>query len=162
MSKNQFISAEFIFITLGQTEAWIDRNENFTWGAAPVLCKDFYFGRENYKIKNFSLEEIITDLSYVIQAIQGQNQTVKIFLTLSPVPSSATFFDKNVILSSATGKAKLRLAIESVMENFRDIYYVPSYENVLLDNENFKVDKRHVKKSKVKDIFEVFNTFEIS
>ena len=95
-------------------------------------------------------------LNEIVEKLQTANPSIKIFLTLSPVPSQATFFDYNVILSSSTGKAKLRLAIDNILQNYKNIYYIPSYENVILDNKNFKIDNRHVKKRKVKDIFSIF------
>ncbi len=156
LSKYALLNTNFIFLTLGQTEAWIDKKDNFTWGAAPIWCEDFYQDRKNYLKKNFNLEEIINDLNEIVQKLQKANASIKIFLTLSPVPSQATFFDCNVILSSSTGKAKLRLAIDNILQNYDNIYYIPSYENVILHNKNFKIDNRHVKKRKVKDIFSVF------
>ena len=161
LSKNILLNSDFIFITLGQTEAWLDKNKKFTWGATPIWCKEFFEESTNFIKKDFNLEEITTDLSYVVNTLKTNNPKIKIFLTLSPVPSQATFFDKNVILSSATGKAKIRLSIESILNRFDDIYYIPSYENVLLDNKNFMIDRRHVKRSKVKDIFTVFQNYKI-
>ncbi|MDC1356380.1 GSCFA domain-containing protein [Pseudomonadota bacterium] len=156
LSKEVLSKSNFIFITLGQTEAWIDKQNNFTWGSAPIWCEDFLAERKKYIKKNFELEEITGDLRYVISKIKTHNPNIKIFLTLSPVPSQATFFNENVILSSSIGKAKLRLSIENILSDFKDVFYIPSYENVIQDNKNFKVDKRHVKRTKVKEIFSVF------
>ncbi len=160
LSKKVLMNTNFIFITLGQTEAWIDKSDNFTWGAAPVWCNDFHsINRENYIQKNFTLEEIIKDLNYVINELKANNNKIKIFLTLSPVPSQSTFFKNNVILTSSTGKAKLRLAIENILDNYQDVYYISSYENVVYDNKNYKVDNRHVKRNKVGHIFSTFKNY---
>ena len=137
-----------------------DKGDNFTWGAAPVWCNDFHsINRKNYIQKNFTLEEIIKDLNYVINELRANNNKIKIFLTLSPVPSQSTFFKNNVILTSSTGKAKLRLAIENILDNYQDVYYISSYENVVYDNKNYKVDNRHVKRNKVGHIFSTFKNY---
>ena len=156
LSKQVLLNTNFIFVTLGQTEAWIDKKHKFIWGATPILCEDFFQDIKNYLNKNFNLEEIINDLSFIVEKLQTANPSITIFLTLSPVPSQATFFDHNVILSSSTGKAKLRLAIDNILKNYDNIHYIPSYENVILHNKNFKIDNRHVKKRKVRNIFSVF------
>ena len=90
LSKYALLNTNFIFLTLGQTEAWIDKKDNFTWGAAPIWCEDFYQDRKIILKKNFNLEEIINDLNEIVQKLQKQMRQLK-FLTLSPVPSQATF-----------------------------------------------------------------------
>lgn len=147
---------EFLFITLGQTEAWFDVEKKFFWGAAPVKSDKFYRDRNKYKYINFTVQDIIEDLIYVVNKLKKFNKKVKIVFTLSPVPAFATFLKKNVILSSSEGKAKLRIALEKITDEFDYCFYFPSFECVILDNNNFNSDNRHVKTSKIKQIFKVF------
>lgn len=155
-SEEILTNKEFLFITLGQTEAWFDVEQKFFWGAAPVKSDNFYSDRNKYKYINFTLEDIVEDLIYIVKKIKKFNKKIKIIFTLSPVPSFATFFKKNVILSSSEGKAKLRVALEKITNEFNYCYYFPSFECVIMDNSNFNSDNRHVKKSKIKEIFKVF------
>ena len=157
ISKQVLSNTEFIFITLGQTEGWIDKKNEFMWGAAPASMDNFYEDRKDFILKDLSINEIIEDLNFSINTLKNFNKNIKIFLTLSPVPSHSTFIDKNVIISSSVGKAKLRVSIDQVVKNFLDVEYFPSYENVILDNSNFQVDNRHVKVLKKHEIFRVFN-----
>ncbi len=157
ISKKILSESEFLFLTLGQTEGWIDKYENFLWGATPTKMINFYENKSNYELKNFTYDEINDDLNYVIENLKKNNKALKIILTLSPVPSSATFFKKNAILSSSEGKAKLRIAIKNVENNFEDVKYFPSFENVIYDNKNYNSDNRHVK---LKKIFQIFNFFD--
>ena len=157
ISRQVFLNTEFLFITLGQTEGWIDKKNNFMWGTAPVSMDNFYGDRKDFELKNFSINEISEDLNFSLETLKQFNNNIKIFLTLSPVPSHSTFGEKNVIVSSSVGKAKLRVIIDQAVKNFSDVEYFPSYENVILDNSNFQVDNRHVKTLKKYEIFKVFD-----
>tara|TARA_Y100000590_G_C15686641_1_gene1001868 strand:+ start:285 stop:1253 length:969 start_codon:yes stop_codon:yes gene_type:complete len=156
LSKKILKECDYLFLTLGQTESWFDKKDKFLWGSAPVKMQNFYEDRKDFDLVDFSLNEIIQDLYYVVENLIKNNTKLNIFLTLSPVPSFATFFNKNVILSSSYGKSKLRVAIEEIVSNFSKVKYFPSFENVMLDNSNFRVDNRHVKIKKTQDIFKIF------
>ena len=118
---------------------------------------NFYGDRKDFELKDFSINEISEDLNFSLETLKQFNNKIKIFLTLSPVPSHSTFGEKNVIVSSSVGKAKLRVIIDQAVKNFSDVEYFPSYENVILDNSNFQVDNRHVKTLKKYEIFKVFD-----
>ena len=155
-SKKILKECDYLFLTLGQTESWFDKKDKFVWGSAPIKMKNFYEDREDFDLVDFSLNEIIQDMYYVVDNLIKNNNKINIFLTLSPVPSFATFFNKNVILASSYGKSKLRVAIEEIVSNFQKVKYFPSFENVILDNSNFRADNRHVKIKKTQDIFKIF------
>ena len=112
-----------------------------------------------YQIKSETINDIINNINYVINKMNKINKKIKIILTLSPVPSSATFFNENVVLKSFESKAKLKIAISNILKKNMNVYYFPSFESVILDNHNFLFDNRHVKSKKVSEIFKVFRKY---
>ena len=160
LSKKILTNCDQIFITLGQIDYWVEKNSNFIWGTIPTKEKDFSNKiRTKYSIKSETINDVEKNILYVIKKIKKINKKIKIIFTLSPVPSFATFFDENVILRSFEDKAKLKIAISNVVKNNSNVHYFPSFEKVMLGNNNFLIDNRHVKSKKVLEIFEVFKNY---
>ena len=67
ISRQVFLNTEFLFITLGQTEGWIDKKNNFMWGTAPVSMDNFYGDRKDFELKDFSINEISEDLNFSLE-----------------------------------------------------------------------------------------------
>lgn len=160
ISKEILSNKKFIFITLGQTEVWQDTSENFFWGNTPAKMNNFPDSGE-YMLKNFNYTDTKKDLFSSIDLLKDLNKNIKIIFTLSPVPTYATFKkNNNVIISSSASKALLRTCINEILDEVSGCYYFPSYEYVVADNRNFIVDNRHVKNSKVDQIFKIFRSIQ--
>jgi len=160
LSKKTLSSCDQIFITLGQTEYWFEKKNNLIWGTIPSKEEDFSNNiGSKYKIKSETINDITNNINYVVNKLNKINSKIKIIFTLSPVPSSATFFNENVILKSFENKAKLKIAISNIIKKNRNVYYFPSFESVILDNHNFLSDNRHVKSKKVSKILKVFKKY---
>ncbi len=160
LSKKVLSNCDNIFITLGQTEYWYDKNEKFIWGTVPAFEKNFP-NKINKDIiyRDETLKDINNNINFVIEMLKKFNKKIKIIFTLSPVPSSATFLDENVILKSFDNKAKLKISLTEIIKKNSNVFYFPSFEMMMLDNNNYLIDNRHVTPKKVKEIFNVFKNF---
>ncbi len=147
----------FVF-TLGLTEGWINRQD----GAAYPVCPGCGFGTfdaEKYAFKNYTLDEINRDLRRAIAALRAVNPSVKVILTVSPVPLAATMEARHILLSTTYSKSVLRIACESVAREIADVDYFASFEIVNWGRQMssyFTGDLRTVSESGVDHVMKIF------
>lgn len=116
----------FVF-TLGLTECWEDRRDGAIYPLAPGVAGGV-FDPETVAFRNFDLAETVADLRAALDFIRARNPSVRILLTVSPVPLNATFENRHVFVSTTVSKAVLRLAAEAVSGELEACAYFPSYE----------------------------------
>jgi len=157
-SKSAFLNSDLIVLTIGQNESWFDIKYKITWGATPppnIIKKN----TKRFIYKCPSILENQKALFKILNKIRKINHKTKIIITLSPVPSHATFLKKNVILQSFINKCNLRYSIEKILnqKKFKNISYFPSFEIALCNNLNtFQFDNRHVRSKVVENILRIF------
>ncbi|WP_232520800.1 GSCFA domain-containing protein [Rhodobacter sp. CZR27] len=116
----------FVF-TLGLTEAWEDTRDGAIFPIAPGIAGGTY-DPATVRFVNFDETETWEDLQRALQFIREINPSVRIILTVSPVPLAATYENRHVLLSTTWSKAVLRIVAEKAVRTFRDCAYFPSYE----------------------------------
>lgn len=118
----------FIF-TLGLTEAWVDKRTDRVFPTAPgTIAGDFDPGV--YAFKNFTYDEIRADFLEFLDLIRTRNPAVRVILTVSPVPLTATATDNHVLVATTYSKSVLRAVAGSLADADPDIDYFPSYEMI--------------------------------
>ncbi len=118
----------FIF-TLGLTEAWVDKRTGRVFPTAPgTIAGDFDPGI--YEFKNFSYDEIRADFVEFLDLVRARNPDLKIILTVSPVPLTATATDNHVLVATTYSKSVLRAVAGSLADAYPDVDYFPSYEMI--------------------------------
>ena len=157
-SKKALESADLITITLGQNEAWFDNAMSCFWGSKPsssLITKQ----PDRFSAVKFSLNESLERFRVILKRLKSRNPTVKIVITISPVPAYATFSGLNVIADSFADKCMLRTLTEQIIKEHKDFcYYFPSFEATLCDNiSSFRADNRHVKRKKIRAIFSLLD-----
>ena len=153
LSKLVLAQVDVLVITIGQNEHWQDKEKKICWGVIPpssIRNKN----KKRFENKETSVKENLDDLNYIIDKIEKINKSIQFLFTVSPVPSHATFLSDNVITQSFAGKCILRSTIHELMKKKKsNVFYFPSFEIALTKNkETFKIDNRHVKFSKVREI----------
>ena len=116
----------FVF-TLGLTECW----ENVQDGAIYPTCPGTIAGQfdpAQHRFKNFTVNEVVTDLSLFVEALERINPAARVILTVSPVPLAATALNQHVLVATSYSKAVLRVAAEMVVQRNPRVGYFPSYE----------------------------------
>ncbi|HKC65154.1 MAG TPA: GSCFA domain-containing protein [Pyrinomonadaceae bacterium] len=156
-SRRAFANARVLIVTLGQNEAWIDRQSGFVWAQRPpsaILETD----RERFEAKVFSFEEDTSWLEDLLMRLRGLNKELDVLLTVSPVASYATFCGTEVVTQSFAGKCVLRAVAERITHLMPRVWYFPSFEMALGYNPHtLRADNRHVKNSTVDRILNLLH-----
>jgi hypothetical protein len=116
----------FIF-TLGLTEAW----ENIATGTIYPTCPGVIagtFDAETHRFVNQGFADVLADMIAVRGMLKDINPAMKMLLTVSPVPLTATASGKHVLVATTYSKSVLRAVCGSMTEMFNDVDYFPSYE----------------------------------
>jgi hypothetical protein len=116
----------FIF-TLGLTEAW----ENIATGTIYPTCPGVIagtFDAVTHRFVNQGFADVLADMIAVRDMLKDINPAMKMLLTVSPVPLTATASGKHVLVATTYSKSVLRAVCGSMTEMFDDVDYFPSYE----------------------------------
>ncbi len=120
----------FVF-TLGLTETWRDRASGTVFPTAPGILGG-RFDEAAFEFHNLTYGEVfgaMTDFIRLVSTLR-QGRPLKIILTVSPVPLTATASGKHVISATAYSKAVLRAVAGDLASAHDFIDYFPSYEMV--------------------------------
>lgn len=123
---------DVLIFTLGLTEAWKDCSDVF-YPSCPGIISGV-FDDSRYSFHNFSYEEIRTDLEIIATRLKAINPDIKIILTVSPVPLTATATDKHIMVANQHSKSILRTVAGFLCDNRADFHYFPSYEIITVPN----------------------------
>jgi GSCFA family len=84
-----------------------------------------------YTFRTTTVAENAENLRYIIATVRSIKPTVKIVLTLSPVPLNSTFEMASAVQADCLSKSTLRVAINEVMQDKIDsVFYWPAFEIV--------------------------------
>lgn len=119
----------FIF-TLGLTETWQHRASGTVYPTAPGTIAGAY-EREAHAFHNLSVAECLDDMRAVLALVERtRGRPLRVLLTVSPVPLTATGEDRHVLQSTAYSKAVLRATAGQLAAEYETVDYFPSYEIV--------------------------------
>jgi hypothetical protein len=124
--RRSFAEAEVFIFTLGLTEGW----EHAASGQPYALCPGTVAGQfdaEQHVFRNYAYPEIRADLERAFALMRAVNPGLKILLTVSPVPLTATASGDHVLVATTYSKSTLR-AVAGDLARDPDIDYFPSYE----------------------------------
>lgn len=129
----------FIF-TLGLTEAWLD-DRNLVYPVCPGTIAGRYDPTRHW-FKNFDYPEVLEDMLRARALLHRINPKLKIILTVSPVPLTATASSEQVLVATTYSKSVLRAVAGQLCASERDVDYFPSYEliNAPGERERFFAD----------------------
>jgi hypothetical protein len=126
--RAMFEDCDVFIFTLGLTEAWVSTRDGAVFPLAPGVA-----GGEmgsGYAFQNMGVEEMVRDLRDFIRRLRVVNPSVRLILTVSPVPLVATYEPQHVLTATTYSKAALRVVAEMVSRSEPDVCYFPSYEIV--------------------------------
>jgi hypothetical protein len=158
--RKLFLEAEVFIFTLGLTETW----EELPSGRVLPVCPGTVAGTFDpgvHRFRNLTFEETWQDLVSLRDTLHNQRsgQRLRMLLTVSPVPLTATASGKHVMLATVYSKSILRAVAGQMADAFEDVDYFPSYEivsNPYSDNTCFAGNKRSVLESSVELVMSTF------
>ncbi|MHA6261711.1 GSCFA domain-containing protein [Arenibacterium sp. CAU 1754] len=147
----------FIF-TLGLTEAWQDRATGIVFPTAPGVIAGQYDDTQ-HAFTNAGFADVSADLTAAIDLMRDISPNLKIILTVSPVPLTATASGQHVLSATVYSKSVLRAVAGEMAAGDPNIDYFPSYEiitGVPFGTDNYDANLRTVSKAAVKRVMTVF------
>lgn len=121
-------ASHFIF-TLGLTEAWAHRDKGRVWPTCPGVVAGAFDDRRHV-FTNLRMAEVLADLHDSRALLQQMRPGMRMILTVSPVPLTATASGAHVLAATTRSKAVLRAAADEFAAAHDDVDYFPSYEIV--------------------------------
>lgn len=122
-TRTAFYSATVLVLTLGLTEAWMSARGGSVYPGAPGTISGA-FDPERHIFHNFTAEEV----REFIELVRIVNPTVRVTLTVSPVPLVATATEEHVLNASTYSKSVLRVAAGEISRSVDGVTYFPAYE----------------------------------
>lgn len=150
--------ADVFVFTLGLTEAWMDTELGRVYAIAPGVIAGEY-APERHVFHNFTYPELIADLAEMRTLLQAIQPDIKMLLTVSPVPLTATASDDHVLSATTWSKSTLRAAAGAFSDAHEDVDYFPSYEIVTTwaaPQDMFEENLRSVRAEGVAQVMGIF------
>lgn len=153
-----FTSCDVFIFTLGLTEAWQSTADGAVFPACPGTIAG-EFDESRYEFVNFGVDEIAQDMERFITSLREHNPSVRVILTVSPVPLVATATGQHVLAATTYSKSVLRVAAERVTQSLSNVLYFPAYEIVTGPQapwESFETDRRSVSEDAIREVMQAF------
>ncbi|MCB6176730.1 GSCFA domain-containing protein [Rhodobacter sp. Har01] len=127
--REVFSQADVFVFTLGLTEAWMHKPTGQVYPTAPGTIAGS-FDEALHGFVNFRLAEVRADLLAALARLKALNPGLRVLLTVSPVPLTATASGDHVLPATSYSKSVLRACAGELAADFPEIDYFPSYEIV--------------------------------
>lgn len=125
--KECLATADIFVFTLGLTESWYNKEHGYEYPICPGTVAGV-FEDNKHAFVHQEFKYILDSLADAIANIRKINQSIKILLTVSPVPLTATKSGNHVLVATMESKSLLRAVAGQMARNFDFIDYFPSYE----------------------------------
>ena len=119
--------ADCLMMTPGLIEAWRDRKTGLYLHEAPAQ-KAMLAAPDRWELEILPYETCLADMLAAIDVVRARNPAVKVLLTTSPVPMSATFSGQDVRIANTFSKSVLRAVCGAATFQRSLVDYFPSYE----------------------------------
>lgn len=116
----------FVF-TLGLTESWQRRETGHEYAICPETAAG-RFDPEAHVFINHDYRTLAQDMSIALRILFRANRGLRILLTVSPVPLTATASGQHVLVATSHSKSLLRAVAGSLAQDHATVDYFPSYE----------------------------------
>lgn len=153
------LDSDLLVITLGYIESWTMKENDKVYylnrfpGVSELKQKP-----DKYSFVRLGVEDFISLIEESLLELKRVNKKIKILLTVSPVPISATFMPNyDCIVANSISKNVLLTTAIYLSEKYNFIDYFPSYEVALSMGINaFKSDLIHIRNEVVNLIVNYF------
>ncbi|QXI25599.1 GSCFA domain-containing protein [Pseudomonas vanderleydeniana] len=125
--KAALVRARVFVFTLGLTEAWVNRRTGLVYPVCPGTLQGT-FDPDAHALRNFGFVDSHREMSMAVELLRSVNPRIRVLLTVSPVPLTATATGQHVLTATTYSKSVLRAVAGQLCEEQREIDYFPSYE----------------------------------
>jgi hypothetical protein len=120
-------SASCLIFTLGLTEAWRDRADGTVLPTCPGTVRGA-FDRDRHEFHNYTFTELQGDLGEAITLMRSVNPALRVLITVSPQPLTATATGGHALVANTYTKSVLRAVAGELALADALVDYFPSYE----------------------------------
>ena len=157
-SREALTKCDAMVIIVGQSEAWVNRDDESVFIHRPPAD---IMERRHFEFRQFGVADNIKNLESIVAYLREFNPKCRIILTVTPVPSYATFVDRNIIDWSLLNRSVMIVAVHELAEKYREfVSYFPAYEMVMMIARNPLIyDNRHARLQAIDSVMEQFEHF---
>ncbi|HEX4726263.1 MAG TPA: GSCFA domain-containing protein [Jatrophihabitans sp.] len=119
--------ARCLIFTLGLTEAWRDAVDGTEYPVCPGTIRG-RFDPQRHVFHNAAFAEVYRDLTAALELARSINPELRVVLTVSPVPLTATATGGHALVASSYSKSVLRAVAGQLATESDQVDYFPSYE----------------------------------
>ncbi len=119
-------AALFVF-TMGLTESWINADDGAVYAVCPGTVAG-EFDPKQHKFVNYGFAQTVADMAAALGQIRALNPSIRVLITVSPVPLTATASGEHVLTATTYSKSVLRAVAGELKNTFEYVDYFPSYE----------------------------------
>jgi hypothetical protein len=125
--RTALTKADVLVFTLGLTEAWHDTRTGTVLPMCPGTVRGT-FDPARHVLRNHTVAQVHHDLTSVLALAHRVNPRLRMVLTVSPVPLTATATGRHALVATTHSKSVLRAAAGQLADERDDVDYFPSYE----------------------------------
>ncbi len=153
-----FEQADMFVFTLGLTEVWQDKESGIVFPSAPGVIAGAY-DPARHAFVNLSFGEVVEDMNFVLELLREFSPQIRVLLTVSPVPLTATATEEHVLAATTYSKSLLRTVAGEVARTHDNVEYFPSYEMITgapFAGTSYESNLRSVRRDAVDRVMSVF------
>jgi len=151
-------TCQVLIITLGQNEAWLNKDNNSFFVHNPP--KDL-IQKHNFEFVKIGMNDNIENLERIISYLNKHNNKCKIILTITPVASHATYVNRNIVDWSIYNRSILIATAREIEAKHNNVFYFPGYEMIMTSKNPFLWDNRHIKKKIINKVMSLFERYYV-
>ncbi|GAB1340270.1 GSCFA domain-containing protein [Streptomyces sp. E-15] len=116
-----------LILTLGLTEAWENRETGAVYPVCPGTVRGTFDARL-HAFANAGFAEVHRDLTAALGLARAANPALRVVLTVSPVPLTATATGGHALTATTYSKSVLRAVAGQLAQEHEYVDYFPAYE----------------------------------
>jgi hypothetical protein len=156
--RRAITEARYFVFTLGLTESWFNTTEGYEYPMCPGTVAGT-FDPQLHQFRNQPFEFVRSNLYDALTKIRSVNKDVRVILTVSPVPLTATNSGRHVLTATTESKSILRAVAGQLRSGHVWVDYFPSYEIIsspVFGGKFFEANLRSVTKAGVDFVMNSF------
>src|SRR5690606_34218267 len=111
--RQSLVTARVLVFTLGLTESWFNRRHGYEYPMCPGTVAG-EFDEASHQFVNQDFPNIKRALIDTLRRIKAVNENIRVLLTVSPVPLTATMSGNHVLVATMESKSILRAVAGAV------------------------------------------------
>ncbi|MDF1853859.1 GSCFA domain-containing protein [Pseudooceanicola sp.] len=156
--RSIFKRADVFVFTLGLTETWADRHSGTIYPTAPGVIAGQHDPARHHFI-NLGFADTLEDMAVALDLMRELAPKLRVILTVSPVPLTATASGQHVLRANTYSKSVLRAVAEELTQMHDHVDYFAAYEIITglpFGARMYEPNLRNVRAEAVDSVMSVF------